>query len=116
MNLLELSSIRLIMAVLSVFISTTEEIRMRSFFMTQLQRGGIATRIQMIASGACSAIYHSLHNSSLMGFLPSFILFTSMAGIFVLGKRSITSTAIGRSLIHVLGDPYLTMLILATAL
>jgi hypothetical protein len=47
--------------------------------------------------------------------LPSLILFTSLAGIYVVGRRSITSTAIGHSLIHILGDPYLTMLILATA-
>jgi membrane protease YdiL (CAAX protease family) len=115
-NLLELPWIRLIMAVLGIFISTTEVIMMRGFFMTQLQRGGIPTWIQMIASGTCSALYHSLHSISLMSFLPSFILFTSMAGIFVLGKRSITATAIGHSLIHILGDPYLTMLILVTTL
>jgi membrane protease YdiL (CAAX protease family) len=114
MDFLELSWIRLIMAVLGIFISTAEEIMMRGFFMTQLQRGGIPAWIQIIASGACSAVYHSLHNFSLMSFLPSFILFTSMAGIYVLGRRSITSTAIGHSLIHVLGDPYLIMLILAT--
>ncbi len=87
---------------------------MRGFLMAQLQRGGIPVWIQIIASGASSALYHSLHNFSLMSFLPSLILFTSMAGIFVLGKRSITSTAVGHSLIHILGDPYLTMLILAT--
>ncbi len=116
MNFLELSWIRLVMAVLGIFISIAEEIMMRGFFMSQLHRGGVPTWVQIIASGAGSALYHSLHNFSLMSFLPSFILFTSMAGIFVLGKRSITSTAIGHSLIHVLGDPYLTMLILATVL
>ena len=109
----EISWIRIVMVVLGIFISTTEEIMMRGFFMTQLQRGGIPTWIQIVASGACSALYHSLNNLSLMNFVPSFVLFTAMAGIFVLGKRSITSTAIGHSLIHVLGDPYLTMLILA---
>ena len=114
MNFLELSWIRLIMAVLGIFISTAEEIMMRGFFMTQLQRGGIPAWVQIVASGTCSALYHSLHNFSLMSFLPSLILFTCFAGIFVLGKRSITSTAIGHSLIHILGDPYLTMLILAT--
>ncbi len=113
-NFLELSWTRLIMAVLGIFISTAEEIMMRGFFMNQLQRGGIPVWIQILASGACSALYHSLHNLSLMSFFPSFILFTAFAGIFVLGKRSITSTAIGHSLIHVLGDPYLTMLILVT--
>jgi len=116
MNFLDLSWIRLIMAILGIFISTAEEIMMRGFFMTQLQRGGIPTWLQIVASGTCSGLYHSLHNFSLMSFLPSFILFTSMAGIYQLGKRSITSTAIGHSLIHILGDPYLTMLILATAL
>ncbi len=114
MNFLELTWMRLTMAALGVFISTAEEIMMRGFFMAQLQRGGIPVWIQIIASGASSALYHSLHNFSLMSFLPSLILFTSMAGIFVLGKRSITSTAVGHSLIHILGDPYLTMLILAT--
>ncbi len=114
MNFMELSWIRLTMAGLGIFISTTEEIMMRGFFISQLQRSAIPAWIQIIASGASSALYHSLHNFSLMSFLPSLILFTSMAGIFVLGKRSITSTAIGHSLIHIVGDPYLTMLILAT--
>jgi len=115
MNFLEFSWIRLVMAGLGIFISTAEEIMMRGFFMSQLQRGGVPTWVQIIASGAGSALYHSLHNFSLMSFVPSFILFTCLAGIFVLGKRSITATAIGHSLIHILGDPYLTMLILATA-
>ncbi len=114
MNFWELSWIRLMMVLLGIFISTAEEIMMRGFFMTQLQRGGIPAWIQVLASGACSALYHSLHHFSLMSFLPSFVLFTAMAWIFVLGKRSINSTAIGHSLIHVLGDPYLTMLILVT--
>ncbi len=101
------------MVVLGIFISTAEEVMMRDFFMTQLQRGGIPTWIQIIASGTCSALYHSLHNFTLMSLIPSFLLFSAMAGIYVLGKRSITSTAIGHSMIHILGDPFLTMLILA---
>ncbi len=114
MDFLEVSWIRLSMAGLGIFISTAEEIMMRGFFMTQLQRGGIPVWIQVLASGACSALYHSLHHFSLLSFLPSFILFSCLAGIFVLGKRSFPTTAIGHSLIHLFGDPYLTMLILAT--
>lgn len=107
---------RLIMAVLGIFIRVAEEKMMRGFFMGQLHRGGITIRVQIIASGVCWAVYHSLHNLLLVRFLPSFILFASMAGLFVLGKRSITATATGRSLIHISGDHFLTMLILVTTL
>ncbi len=112
-NFFAITWIRIVMALLGIFIATAEEIMMRGFFMTQLRRVGVPTWIQIFASGACSAIYHGLQNFTLAGLLPSFILFSILAGIYVLGKRSITPTAIGHSMIHFLGDPYLTMLILA---
>jgi membrane protease YdiL (CAAX protease family) len=87
-----------------------EETMMRGFFMTELQRARVSTWLQVLASGACSAAYHALQNPTLMGFLPSFVLFTLHAGLYVLGKRSLTPTVITHSIYHVLGEPYLLMM------
>ena len=109
---------RLLVAPLGVVIGVCEETMMRGFFMTQLQRAGVSTWLQVVASGACSAIYHALQSTSLIGFASnfvfSFILFSALAVVYVIGRRSLTPGAVSHSLIHVLGDPYLDEVILAT--
>jgi membrane protease YdiL (CAAX protease family) len=88
----EFSLVRLALAPLGVFGAVAEETMMRGFFMTELQRAGVSTWLQIVASGACSAVYHALQNPTLLGFLPSFILFSMHAALYVLGKRSLTPT------------------------
>jgi membrane protease YdiL (CAAX protease family) len=83
---------------------------MRGFFMTELQRARVATWLQIIASGACSASYHALQNPTLLGFLPSFCLFSLHAGLYVLRKRSLTPVIGTHSIYHVFGEPYLLMM------
>jgi hypothetical protein len=46
--------------------------------------------------------------------MPSFVLFTMLAGLYVLGQRSLTPTVIAHSAYHVFGEPYLIMMILVT--
>jgi membrane protease YdiL (CAAX protease family) len=103
---------RVALAPLGIFLAAAEEIMMRGFFMTQLHRARVPTWLQITASGACSASYHSLQNPSLIGFLPSFILFSMHAGLYVLGKRSLTPVVVTHSMYHVFGEPYLLMLAL----
>jgi membrane protease YdiL (CAAX protease family) len=104
---------RFALAPLGIFMAIAEETMMRGFFMTELQRARVATWLQIIASGACSAVYHALHNPTPLGFFPSFGLFTAHAGLYVLGKRSLTPTIVAHSIYHVLGEPYLLMMVLA---
>jgi membrane protease YdiL (CAAX protease family) len=105
---------RLFLAPVSIFMAVAEETMMRGFFMTELQRARVPTWQQIIASGACSAAYHTLQSPSLLGFLPSLALFTLHAGLYVLGKRSLTPPIIAHSMYHVFGEPYLLMMVLVT--
>jgi len=66
-----------------------------------------------MASGACSAVYHAIQNPTLIGFLPWFVLFSLHAGLYVLGKRSLTPVFIAHGIYNVLGEPYLLMMMLA---
>jgi membrane protease YdiL (CAAX protease family) len=104
---------RIALVPLGIFMAFAEETMMRGFFMTELHRARVSVGRQILASGACSAVYHSLHNPTLVGFLPSFVLFTLHASLYVLGRRSLTPTVITHSLYHVLGEPYLLMMAMA---
>ena len=113
-DVLELSWVRFALIPLGIFMAVGEEMMMRGFFMTELHRARVPTWVQIFASGACSASYHSLQNLSFIGFLPSFVLFSLHAGLYVLGRRSLTPTVIAHGAYHVFGEPYLIMMILAT--
>lgn len=113
-NVAELSWVRLALAPLGIFMALAEETMMRGFFMTELRRARVATWVQILASGACSAAYHSIQNPTLEGFLPSFVLFSLHAGLYVLGRRSLTPTIVAHGIYHVFGEPYLLMMVLAT--
>lgn len=95
-----------------LFLAIGEETMMRGFFMTELQKARVATWLQIVASGVCSAVYHALQNPTLIGFIPAFVLFSMHAGLYVLGKRSLTPVIITHSIYHILGEPYLLMMAL----
>ena len=109
----ELNWVRFALVPLGIFLAFGEETMMRGFFMTQLQKARVATGLQIVASGACSAIYHTFQNPTLLGFLPSFVLFSLHAGLYVLSRRSLTPVLITHSMYHVFGEPYLLMMALA---
>ncbi len=104
---------RFLLAPLGIVLAVTEETLMRGLFMTELQRGRVPAWLQILASGACSAVYHSFQNPTLIGFLPSFILFSLHAGLYVLGRRSLTPVILAHSIYHVLGEPHLLMMVFA---
>lgn len=113
-NVLALHWSRLLLAPLGIFMAFGEELMMRGFFMTELARARIATWLQIIASGGCSASYHALQNPTWEGFLPAFVLFSLHAGLYVAGRRSLTPTVLAHSIYHVFGEPYLLMMALKT--
>jgi membrane protease YdiL (CAAX protease family) len=108
---------RLIMAPLGIVLALGEELLFRGFVMTQLQRAGIATWIQILVSGATIGSYHGLvgWNYSLEYALSGFVLFSILGLIYVIGKRSLTPSWIAHSMTHFFGDPSLTMGILVGA-
>jgi membrane protease YdiL (CAAX protease family) len=113
-DVLELSWVRCALIPLGLFMAVGEEVMMRGFFLTELHRARVPTWVQILASGVCSASYHSLQNPSLLGFLPSFILFSLHAGLYVLGRRSLTPCVLAHGAYHLFGEPYLIMMALAT--
>ena len=78
----------------------------------------MASWLQIVASGACSALYHALNKTTLSGFsmafFPAFVLFSVHAGLYVLAKRSLTPPIVAHSIYNVFGEPYLLMVVFAT--
>ncbi len=103
---------RVALVPLGVFLAIGEETVMRGFFMTELHKARVSTWLQIFASGACTAFYHALQSPTLLGFFPSFVLFSMHAGLYVLGKRSLTPVVLAHGMYHVGGEPYLLMLAL----
>ncbi len=104
---------RVVLAPCALLMALAEETAMRGFFMTQLERVRMPSWLQVVASAAATALYHSLPNPTLLGFLASFVLFAGLAAIYVLGRRSLTPVIAAHGVINVLGEPYLLMLFLA---
>jgi hypothetical protein len=111
-NVLEFSWVRLALVPLGLFLAMGEETMMRGFFMTELHRARVPAWMQIFASGACSASYHTLQNPTLEGFLPSFVLFSLHAALYVFARRSLTPTILAHSMYHAFGEPYLLMMAL----
>jgi membrane protease YdiL (CAAX protease family) len=109
----ELTWLRLVLVPFGIVMAIGEEVMMRGFFMSQLHRARVATWIQILVSSACSALYHGLQNFTLEGILPSMFFFSALAGVFVLGRRSLTPSILAHGLINVFGEPYLLMMVMA---
>jgi Type II CAAX prenyl endopeptidase Rce1-like len=111
-DVLAFNWIRVALVPLGIFLAAAEETMMRGFFITQLHKARVATWLQIVASGTCSASYHCFQNPTLIGFVPSFVLFSMHAGLYVLGKRSLTPVILTHSIYHIFGEPYLLMMAL----
>ena len=112
-NPFELNWVRFFLIPLGVFMAVVEEMLMRGYFMTQLSNASVPPWAQIVMSGACSAAYHSFHNLTWIGFIPSFVLFSLHAFLYVAAKRSLTPSVIAHSMYHVLCAPYLLMFAMA---
>lgn len=117
-SFLEITWERLLMMPIGVLLAFTEELMFRGFLMEQLRRASVPTWLQVIASGVCIASYHGLIGWHYSFFYATFSipLFAILALIHVLGKRSMTPNTIAHALVHILGDPFLTMGILFGAI
>lgn len=113
LNLTEINLFRLAMAMLGVVITVGEEIIMRGFVMSELNRAAVPTWLQIVVSGLGFALYHSLGNFGLASLIPSFIVGAMWALLYVLGKRSLTPSIISHGIVNFFGEPYLAMMILS---
>ncbi len=112
-NPFDLHWVRFALIPVGVYMAFAEETMMRGFFMTELSRARVPTWLQVLLSGVCSGVYHSFQNLTRIGLLPSVILFTLHAILYIASRRSLTPVIIAHSLYHVLGAPYLLMFAMA---
>jgi membrane protease YdiL (CAAX protease family) len=106
--------LRISAAVLTAFAGFVEEIGMRGVLMTELAKIKTRTWLQILISGLCYAIYHSLQFlTSPVQFIQSMAVSTLLgvilAGIYVLGGRSLTPCILSHGLANLLGEPYILM-------
>jgi len=107
--------LRILAAVLTAFAGGfVEEIAMRGVLMTELAKIKTRTWLQILISGFCYAIYHSLQFlTSPVQFVQSMTVSTILggilAGIYVLGRRSLTPCILSHGLANLLGEPYILM-------
>jgi membrane protease YdiL (CAAX protease family) len=112
-NLFEMSSLRVFTALAGAFGAVFEDMVTRGFIMEELKRLGVSTWKQALYSSFLFALYHSIWWGSVPGFIGSFIASLIygliLAGLFVLGKRSLTPVLLGHSLALIVGEPFLTL-------
>ena len=107
--------LRILAAVLTAFAGGfVEEIAMRGLVMMELARIRTRTWLQILISGFCYAIYHSLQFlTNPVTFIQSMAVSTLLGGIlasiYVLGKRSLTPCILSHGLANLLGEPYILM-------
>lgn len=112
-NLLGMSWLRLFTGIVGAGGAILEDMVTRGYLMNELKRIKVPTWLQVVASSLLFALYHSIWCGSLFGFVGSFIASLVygliLAGLFVLGKRSLTPVILAHSLAVLLGEPFLTM-------
>ena len=113
MGLDQVNVLRLVAPLLGVIIAVGEEVICRGYVMSQLHRSGVPAWLQICISGFIFGFYHSLGNFSLQSFLPSVFFGLALAGLYILGKRSLTPSILAHGLINLLGEPFLVMSLLA---
>lgn len=113
--LIRVDIFRIYAALLAVFAGGfVEEIVMRGVVLKELYDAGTKTWFQILISGFCFGIYHSIHFiTNPMMFIPGlmFSMFMGciLAWIYILGNRSLTPCIICHGLLNLLGEPYLLM-------
>ena len=112
-NPMELSTLRWATALGGVAIACCEDLVTRGFIMNHLKAAGVGAWLQSLTSSAVFALYHSLWTLSVAGFIVAFVYGLILSGFFVWGRRSLTPVVVAHGLALFLGEPFLTMFMLA---
>lgn len=110
-NLLEISLFRFYMALFGAIGAVLEDIVTRGFVMNKLKQLNVANWIQILFSSILFTLYHTLWNFSIGAFVASMIYGLILSGLFVWGKRSLKPVILAHSLALIVGEPFLTMLL-----
>ena len=109
----EISMLRVGTALGGLLIAFCEDVIGRGFVMNHLKKLGHSTGFQVLFSSLLFGFYHSVWTLSIAGFIMSFIVGLILAGFFVWGRRSLTPVLVAHGLCLFLGEPFLTMFMLA---
>jgi len=113
-NLWEISLVRIVGVVGTVAGAFAEEIAMRGFIMTELNRVKVKTWLQILVSSLCFATYHSLY-FLVVEYHPIFFAYTMgwcifmgciFSGMYVLGRRSLTPSIVSHGLANLIVEPW----------
>lgn len=105
---------RPVMMAVGLVIAVAEETAVRGIIMDRLHRAGHAVWLQCVVSGVVMGVYHGLigWNYSLSSAIFSTVAFGLISALFIWGGRSLTIPLVAHALLHILGDPALTLGIL----
>ncbi|MHC4728437.1 MAG: lysostaphin resistance A-like protein, partial [Planctomycetota bacterium] len=121
-NLWEISLVRIVGVVGTVIGGGfAEEIAMRGFIMTELNRIKVKTWLQILVSSLCFAIYHNLYflivdfDLTVFAFGMVFCIFMGciFSGIYILGRRSLTPCIVSHGLMNLIVEPFHIMAFLS---
>jgi len=111
----EIDGLRIWAALLTVFAGGfVEEIALRGVVITELHRIGTSTWLQILVSAFCFGLYHSMLFVTkpvmfVQGLVFSMFMGSILAGLYILGKRSLTPCILCHALANLFGEPYLLM-------
>lgn len=110
-NVLAISPFRVLAASLAVIGTVMEDIIGRGYLMNRLNQINVPNWGQALLSALVFAFYHSIWAFNISGFIASLIYGLLLAGLFLLGKRSLTPVILGHALAVLIGEPFATMLL-----
>lgn len=107
-----LEPLRIGMGLLTFFLGILEDLVTRAFIMDRLQRVGRSDRVQVLVSSMVFATYHTMWGFSVAGFIFSLIYGYILSQLYLSGNRSLSPVIFAHSFALLIGEPYLTYLLI----
>jgi membrane protease YdiL (CAAX protease family) len=114
-DIAQISSLRVVAALLAAGGAMLEDFVTRGFLMNQMQRISVPQWAQVLASALVFALYHTIWGFNIYSFIFSVVYGLLLGGLFLWGKRSLTPVILGHSLAVLISEPFATMMIFMAA-
>ena len=111
-DIFEISFLRIGTVILGCSGAILEDLITRGYVMNELNRFKISSSLQIVFSSCLFALYHTIWNFNILGFIFSLIYGMLLGGLFIYGRRSLTPVILGHSLVFLLSEPFLTLFML----
>jgi hypothetical protein len=111
-NIVQISSFRVLTALLAATGVVLEDIITRGWLMNQLRELQVPNWGQAVASAVLFGLYHTVWAGfNIFAFIFSVVIGLILAGLFLWGKRSLTPVILAHSIAVLLGEPFASMMI-----